>query len=244
MLRWAIVVLALANLLYFGWSQGWLGDPQQNQREPERLQGQVQPELLRLMNAPEPASVPVPSPPVTPRVATSPAVSAAESDPVPTPEPEPVTPAAPATRCWVASGFNPAQAQALRTAMASTGLPASAWRLDEVRLGGRWIVYMGRFNAEQMARKKAELRELKVDFREVNIAAGPGLALGTFSTEEAAEQGLRDLGRKGVRTARVESERGEVTSYVLRLPSVTDAQRAEVAALGPALAGKPLQSCE
>jgi hypothetical protein len=128
--------------------------------------------------------------------------------------------------------------------MESTGLPASAWRLDEVRLGGRWIVYMGRYNVEQMARKKSELRELKVDFREVNIAAGPGLALGTFSTEEAAEQGLLDLGRKGVRTARVEPERGEVTSYVLRLPAVTEAQRAEVASLGAALAGKTLNPCE
>jgi hypothetical protein len=232
MLRWAIVLLAMANLLYFGWTQGLLGDPQGNQREPERLQAQVQPQMLRLMNSPAPAT---PAPVSAQAEAGSAPASSATGD---------QAPAAPATRCWVASGFNPPQAQALRSAMESTGLPASAWRLDEVRLGGRWIVYMGRYNAEQMARKKLELRELKVEFREVNIAAGPGLALGTFSTEEAAEQGLRDLGRKGVRTARVEPERGEVSSYVLRLPAVTEAQRAEVAALGAALAGKPLQPCE
>lgn len=234
MLRWAIVLLAMANLLYFGWTQGLLGDPQGNQREPERLQAQVQPQMLRLMNSPAPAT-PAPAPVSARAEAGSAPASSATGD---------QAPAAPATRCWVASGFNPPQAQALRSAMESTGLPASAWRLDEVRLGGRWIVYMGRYNAEQMARKKLELRELKVEFREVNIAAGPGLALGTFSTEEAAEQGLRDLGRKGVRTARVEPERGEVSSYVLRLPAVTEAQRAEVAALGAALAGKPLQPCE
>jgi len=239
MLRWTIALLALANLLYFGWTQGLLGDPQQNQREPERLQAQVQPQVLRLMNGPDAAAS---APARGPAVVAPPAASAAEPSPLPIPAPP--APAGPATRCWVASGFNPAQAQTLRTAMESTGLPASAWRLDEVRLGGRWIIYMGPFSGEQLTRKKVELRELKVDFREVNIAAGPGLALGTFSTEEAAEQGLRDLGRKGVRTARVEPERGETTSFVLRLPSVTDAQRAEVAALGPALAGKALQACE
>lgn len=234
MLRWAIILLAMANLLYFGWTQGLLGDPQGKQREPERLQAQVQPQVLRLMNSPAPATT-APAPVSAQAEAGAAPASTATSD---------QAPATPATRCWVASGFNPAQAQALRPAMESTGLPASAWRLDEVRLGGRWIVYMGRYNAEQMARKKLELRELKVEFREVNIAAGPGLALGTFSSEEAAEQGLRDLGRKGVRTARVEPERGEVSSYVLRLPAVTEAQRAEVAALGAALAGKPLQACE
>jgi len=231
MLRWTLVALALANLLYFGWTQGLLGDAQRDQREPERLQAQVQPERLRLMNSPEPA------PP-----AAAPAVVSPPNKPEPAPPAQAVPP--PVTGCWLATGYTPAQAQALRTALEATGLPTTAWRLDEVRLGERWIVYMGRYNPEQMARKKSELREIKVDFREVNIAAGPGLALGTFSTEEAAEQGLRDLGRKGVRTARVEPERGEVTSYVLRLPAVTQAQRAEVAALGAALAGKTLQPCE
>lgn len=234
MLRWTIALLALANLLYFGWTQGLLGDPQGSQREPERLQAQVQPQALRLMNSP-PAAAPTPAATSSPAVVAPPAASTAPTDPAP---------AAAATRCWVAGAFNPAQAQALRTALASTGLPASAWRLDEVRLAGRWIVYMGRYNTEQMARKKSELRELKVDFREVNIAAGPGLALGTFSTEEAAQQGLQDLARKGVRTARVEPERGETAGFVLRLPAVTDTQRAEVAALGAALAGKSLQACE
>lgn len=238
MLRWTIALLALANLLYFGWTQGLLGDPQRDQREPERLQAQVQPQLLRLMNGPARSATPAPA------TAPGPTAEAPAAAPPSVDEQAAAAAPVPATRCWVASGFSPAQAEALRSALASTGLPASAWRVDEVRLGGRWIVYMGRYNAEQMARKKVELRELKVDFREVNIAAGPGLALGTFSTQEAAEQGLRDLGRKGVRTARVEPERGEVTSYVLRLPAVTEAQRAEVAALGSALAGKPLQACE
>ncbi|HMN92046.1 MAG TPA: SPOR domain-containing protein [Hydrogenophaga sp.] len=225
MLRWTIVALALANLLYYGWTQGLLGDTQGKQREPERLQAQLRPETVRLVTPP-----------------SSPPPSSNGSPSAPAPTPGSVT--EPDTRCWVASGFSTAEAETLRNALTTTGLAASAWRIEEVRVPGRWIVYMGRFNPEQVARKKVELRELKVDFREVNIAAGPGLALGTFSTEEAAEQGLRDLARKGVRTARVEAERPETVSHVLRLPAVTDAQRAEVAGLGAALAGKPLQPCE
>ena len=225
MLRWTIVALALANLLYFGWTQGWLGPTAGQQREPERLQAQIRPETVRLVVPPSnPGPVPNPSP----------------SAPAPTPPPV----IEPDTGCWVASGFSPAQAETLRNALTATGLPASAWRVEEVRVPGRWIVYMGRFNPEQMARKKVELREMRVDFREVSIAAGPGLALGTFPSEEMAEQGLRDLGRRGVRTARVEAERPESLSFSLRLPAVTDAQRAEVTALGPALAGRSLQPCE
>lgn len=231
MLRWTIVVLVLANLLYYGWTQGLLGDTQGGQREPERLQAQLRPETVRLVTGPD--SAPPPSP-TAPDAATAPQASA----------PEAATATPTQMQCWQAGGFSASEAQALRAALESTGLPASAWRLDEVRLGGRWIVYMGHYNPEQMARKKTELREIRIPFREVSIAAGPGLALGTFPTEDAAEQGLRDLGRKGVRTARVEAERAETVSYVLRLPAVTEAQRAEIAALGAALAGKPLQACE
>ncbi|MEZ5645357.1 MAG: SPOR domain-containing protein [Burkholderiaceae bacterium] len=252
MLRWAIIVLTLANLLYFGWTQGLFGDPSQDQREPERLQAQIQPDTLRLMNGPK---VPRTGTETAPQTSAQPATPSASDAPPPPPAPvtppEPVPPPPPAqpapvatTQCWQAGVFNTAQAQKLQQALTGTGLPASAWRLDEVMLSGRWIIYMGRLNPDQMARKKSELRDIKVDFREVNITAGPGLALGTFSTEEAAEQGLQDLTRKGVRTARVEPERGETLSHVLRLPAATEAQKAEVDALGKALAGRKLVACE
>jgi hypothetical protein len=96
-----------------------------------------------------------------------------------------------------------------------------------------------------MARKKTELRELKVDFREVGSPSlSPGLALGTYSSEAAAQQALQDVVRKGVRSAKVAQERIETTSVSLRLPAITDAQRAAVASLGAPLAGKKLQRCD
>ena len=245
MLRIAVWLLLIANAAYFAWTQGYLaplGLAPVEQTEPERLQAQIKPEALRLLNGPRPE---------TPLQAPAPAVSApapepATSEPVARTETAALNPPPPVavTRCWVAGGFTPPQADALRTALNASGLPRSSWQLSEARTGGRWVVYMGRYNDEQLDKKRAELRLLDVPFRTLPPPLGPGLALGTYSTEEAAQQGLKDVGKQGVRTARVVQERAEGVAWTLRLPAITDAQRDTVTGLGAAMAGKRLQSCE
>lgn len=264
MLRLVIIMLVLANAGYFAWSQGVLaplGLAPVDQSEPERLQTQIKPGSLRLLNGPkgsaptEPVAAPAP---VTSEASATESLSTATTDTTATatetastsptaavntsatpPEPPP-----PATACWAATGFTPAQADALRSALAASGVPRGSWQLTEVKLGGRWVVYMGRYNAEQLERKKTELREIGVAFRELSGPLSPGLALGTYSSEAAAEQALQDVGKKGVRTARVAQEREETSAWNLRLPEITDAQRASVTGLGAALAGKRLQRCD
>lgn len=281
MLRWVIWLLVLANAGYFAWTQGYLsplGLMPQEEREPERLQAQIQPDTLRLLNAPRSASTPTDAglnssqtpttapadsetpPTPTPSLAqeTAPAAEPAPPEPPAPPPPSPVVSAPPpappaspapvaagASACWLAGAFTAPQADTLRAALTLLDLPRGSWQLNESRSGGRWIVYMGRYdNAEQLERKKAELRELKVDFRQVSAPGlGPGLALGTYSSEAAAQQALQDAVRAGVRTARVAQERAESTSFSLRLPNATPAQRSAVAGLGAALAGKPLRPC-
>ena len=53
--RVLIALLLLANLAFFGWAQGWLdgvvGLRSTGDREPERLQRQVRPELIRILPA-------------------------------------------------------------------------------------------------------------------------------------------------------------------------------------------------
>lgn len=257
MLRLVIWLLVLANAGYFAWTQGYLaplGLAPVEQREPERLQAQLKPEALRLLNGPR-VEAPAPAPAVPPAATPAPAQTAADTaapasvetaEPARSAAPEPASPApAPAaTRCWVAGGFTPPQAEALRAALAVTGLSRSSWQLIESKTGGRWVVYMGRYNDEQLDRKRAELRLLDVPFRTLPAPLGPGLALGTYSSAEAAQQGLQDVGKKGVRTARVVQERAEGVVWTLRLPAVTDAQRDTVTGLRTAMAGKKLQPCE
>lgn len=228
MLRLVAIALLLANAVYFAWTQGFLaglGMAPVQQSEPERLNAQIEPGTLRLLNGPRAEAEDVAQ-----------TTGAAQTD----------SPAAtPATSCWQASGFTAAQADALRAALGSTGLSETLWQFSEAKSSGRWIVYMGRYNDEQMEKKKGELRELKIEFREVNLpSAGPGLALGTFSSEESVQQALKDVARKGVRTARAAVERPESVSWTLRLPAVTDEQRTAIDSLGDPLAGKKLQPCE
>lgn len=266
MLRLVIILLVLANAGYFAWTQGALAPlglaPVQH-AEPERLQAQIKPGSLRLLNGPkgsavaepvaEPVTAPAPetgeatateaTPATTDTIATSTEVSNASSTTALNTPAAPAPPPPPPTACWLATGFTPAQADTLRSALSASGLPRERWQLGEVKLGGRWVVYMGRYNDEQLERKKTELRTIGVAFRELSGPLSPGLALGTYSSEAAAQQALQDVGQKGVRTARVAQERAETSAWNLRLPAITDAQRATVAGLGAALAGKRLQRC-
>lgn len=220
MLRVVIILLLLANLGYFAWSQGrleGLGLAPQDDREPGRIAAQIRPDTLRLLNGPRTASS-----------------ASSTTDPV-----------APDAACWQASGFTSEQAKKLEAALTDMGLPEDQWSFTEVRNAGRWVVFMGRYNPEQMAKKKAELRALKIEFREVALpSTGPGLALGTFSSEEAVQQALKDVAKKGVRTARAAVERPESLSMSLRLPTITEVQRVTIDGLGTAVAGKQLQACE
>ncbi len=256
MLKWAVWLLVLGNAGYFAWSQGYLdtlGLKPAEQREPQRMAQQVRPEVLRLLNGPRAETAPV-------VVATAPAAPVAVAPPPPAPmaaepaAPAPV-PAAPPTvavaagngprACWQAGGFTDDQAELLRAELALLGVPASGFAFSEVRSGGRWIVYMGRYdNQQQVDRKKDELRALGVSYREINAPGlAPGLALGTFSTEAAAQQALQKAERDGIRTAKVAQERAESQSVTVRLPAITETQRAAIDALGDAMAGKRLQRC-
>jgi len=232
MLRALVALLLVANLAYFAWTQGHLGNlglqPQQT-GEPQRLAQQVKPEAIRLLNGPKAEA---PAPEQTPVAADTQAAAALSA-------------AAEPTACYEATGFTPAQAELLRAELRLLNWGAEAWQLTEQRSAGRWIVYMGRYeSAEQATRKKAELRALGVEYRDVNTPGlTPGLALGTYSSEEAARTALRQVEGAGVRTARVVQERPESVSHQLRLPAITEAQREQLTGLREAMAGKALQRC-
>lgn len=216
MLRLTVLFLLLANGAYFAWAQGLLaswGLAPAQQSEPHRLAQQIRPEALKILPADEARRVEVAS--VGPRVA----------------------------ECLQAGPFEDAQTAPLRASLAAW--PAGSWTLEPTVEPARWIVYMGKYpSAEAVAKKKGELRYRGVSFQAlVNPALEPGLSLGSFRSEEEANEQLNLLSQRGVRTARVVVERPEVRGQQLKFPAVDEALRSRLDELRGALAGKPLRPC-
>lgn len=233
-----MLILLLANLAFWGYTQGHLaglGWAPHDPREPQRLAQQVAPEALVVLNAAggETASSPT-------------ATQGPEPEP---PEAEPTPPALdaspplPAT-CWLATGLPPAQEVLVRAALEHMDGMNGRWNLTESLLPARWIVYLGPFpNDAALQQRRSELRRANIDHRELSLPSlSPGLALGTYSTREAAQRALADLSRQGVAGARVVQERPDTAVYTLRLEGVTDAQRRRIEAMG-ILRDRPLQRC-
>lgn len=260
MLRLAVIALLLANAGYYAWSHGLLKDlgfAPEEQSEPQRMDQQIRPEtlqILRVNSTRTPASSPGAAtgaggtgPAATPGADTpAPAAAAASSASSPSASTASSTaapaPGSDAAECLQAGIFDERQAEALRTAAAR--LPQGSWVLEPAPVGGRWMVYMGRFDdLETLDRKRAELRARKVDHDRAGGTLEYGLSLGRFSTKEAAERELANLGTKGVRTARVVQERSDAPGFTLRLPAVNDALRPQLEALRGAMAGKTLRAC-
>lgn len=274
MIRFAIVLLLLANAGYYAFSQGMLrslGWAPDNPSEPERVQQQVKPEALRILSAQEakeaqqqartvptePAPAPAPVAVTTPEPAAAAEASAdtaaqTEADkvaaksaekPADKPSDKPEKPEKPEKKeCLVAGSFDAKQVEALRLQLAK--LPEGSWRLDSSTSAGRWMVYVGKFNSQEaLDTRRDELRALDVSTDRARIASlEPGISLGRFSSEEAAERHLATVGKKGVSGAKVVVERPETVSYNLRLPKLDAATKKRVQSWH-VMDGKELRSC-
>ena len=216
MLRLLVLLLLLANAAFFAWSQGLLlawGLGPTQQAEPQRVQQQVRPETVRILPIGELRQVE--------------AVAAQAPRP-----PE----------CLQSAVLDAGQVTPLRNVLESW--PAGSWSLEPVTEPARWIIYMGKYaGVEQVARKRAELRQIGVSFEAPAPELEPGLSLGGYPTEAAANAQLATLADKGVRTARVLQERPGQQGQRLLLPAVDDTLRPRLDELRFALATKPLRPC-
>ena len=221
MLRLLVLALVLANAGYFAWTQGLLADygfAPIAQAEPQRLAQQIRPEAMRLLTT------------IDTRQLEN--TSTAAAAPAPAPE------------CLQAGLFTPEQTTTLRAGLESS-LPIGSWSLESSTEPGRWIVYMGKYaNEDALAKKRSELRGMSVPFEPlINLALGPGLSLGHFTTQAEAERELAKVATRGVRTAKVVLEQPEARGQLLKLPAVDAPLMAKLEALKPQFAGKPLRAC-
>lgn len=242
MLRGLVIALLAANAVFFAWSHGHLaafGWPADTTSEPHRLAQQIEPDAVVLLNPPTPAAPAAPEPVLAERPATPP-VAEASTAPAEPAAPSATTPTSTATACWKVDGLNAEQWAVWQGRIKDLELPSTAWSVNEEAGNGRWIVYMGRYDAAQLERKSGELTRLGLSFQE--LRGGPwafGISLGSFDSEAAAREGLTALRPKGVRTARVQPERPDLKRYNLRLTAITEAQHDAMPANG-----KRLQRCE
>ena len=255
MIRFAIVLLLLANAGYYAFSHGMLrslGWAPENPAEPERLQQQVNPEALRIMTREEmdqaqkqvQSAAPAAEAPVNPASETT-GKPAAEADKAAEKLAEKAAekPEKPEKReCLVAGSFDAKQVEALRLQLAK--LPEGSWKLDSTTSAGRWMVYVGKFSSQDaLDKRREELRALDISTDRARLASlEPGISLGRFSTEEAAERHLAAMGRKGVSGAKVVVDRPEAINYTLRLPRADAATKKRVQSWH-VMDGKDLQTC-
>ena len=263
MLRLIVLALILANGGYYAWSHGLLaayGFAPTSQSEPQRMEQQINPESLRILTPAElrqiengqplapqsaafsstPSSTPsniltsaltgTTTPQSTPPLTTATSVVAAN------------TPSAPG--CLQVGLFNEEQTVVLKERLVSV-MPPGSWQLEPVLEPARWLVYMGKYNsAESVEKKKSELRGLGVSFTPLNNPSlEPGLSIGNFSTQAAANAELARIAKKGVKTAKVLQDRTEQRGQRLKLPTVDAALRSQLDTLKPQLAGKAFQAC-
>jgi len=216
MLRFLVLLLLLANGVYFAWSQGKLpGLTPEPQTESQRLQQQLRPEALRLLSKQELRGL------------------------------EPTPMAAKPTECLQAGPFNEEQGALLQPALASA-LPADSWTLTPLVEPARWIIYLGKYaSASALAKKRAELASMNLQFEPLqNPALKPGLSLGAYETQAAASTALGALSQRGLRNAKVLQEQPETRGLMLRLSRTDDALRARLNGLKPALGDKLLVPCK
>ena len=229
MLRLLALALVLANAGFLAWSQGWLADygfAPAVQAEPQRLAQQLRPEAMRLLSAAEARQL-------------DGSASSADSGGA-----QAVAASLPATECLQAGPFTDEQASPLRARLQAS-LPTGSWSLEPGADGGRWMVYMGKYNdSDTLATKRSELRQIGVTFEVLATPAfGPGLSLGRFGSAADAETELGKLAQRGVRSARVVQERPDVRGQLLTLPAADAYLRSMLDGLKPQLAGKALVAC-
>ena len=220
MLRALVIALALANLAFWSWTQGWLdgvvGVRASGDREPERLARQMRPESVRIL----------------------PATAATSAT-----EPE-------ALACLEAGPFDAAGLAAAKAVALAAAPAANLNDVKTEQPGAWIVYMGKYADKGTLAAKEEELKRRKVAYEEVSVATppapalAPGLSLGRFDDKAAAEKALAEFTRQGVRTAKVVETAVASTSHRLRVEQADAALAARLGALNDVALGKGFTACE
>ncbi|HOZ66038.1 MAG TPA: hypothetical protein PLH13_01235 [Burkholderiaceae bacterium] len=229
MLRLIVLLLILANGLYFAWSHqifSELGWGKTQQTEPHRLQQQINPEHVQVLGMNDLRVQDKPS-----NTSTSLAATSAKA---------PVN-----AQCMQTGVYNDKQVELLRAKLSAL-MPPNSWRFDELAPQQNWLIYMGKYaNSSMFELKKAELKKMQLSFTAINEGAmALGISLGRFQNQVDANQSLNALSKRGIRTAKVVQEPITGKTYQVVFPAIGTDLIPKMNALTASFSGKSLQTCK
>lgn len=256
MLRSIVILLFLANIGYFAWSQHGLGfvglqptASQARKTNTEEVGGQVNAEKLALISPQQLTKAMVQNQEIE-KVNLDPAqapVSRSEERVQETRDSQEVPEASVQTKppavCMAVSGLNDDQLQAVKGAL--KGLPSSAWSVEESTTPGRWMIFWGSFNDDlEFAAKRSQLVAKGIGFDPVrNSQAGRGFSLGRYSSENAAQQESKRIAQQGIGNLRVIKEREDTRTYAVRFQDYENHRARIQSDLRRLLQEKSLRAC-
>jgi hypothetical protein len=243
MLRGFVAALLVANLLALAWTLGWLdalpGGGRQSEREPERIDRQVNRDAVQLI-APTAASAALQAAAAL-RTHQPPPAGAAAGDAAATGTPDAERPA-----CLEAGPFAAGEVSAAERGLRELQLPALSWVNIKSERGGAFIVYQGRFADDAaLARRRDELRRQQIGVEELRNSPDlqPGLSFGRFDSRAAADDAVAQLAQRGVRNARIVTITAPVVVTLLRVERADPALAARLSQLALPPAGSGFKPC-
>ncbi|KXB29120.1 hypothetical protein AT959_20130 [Dechloromonas denitrificans] len=209
-----VFLLVLANLLFYAFSAGYFGRPENP--DAGRLEQQVEPDKMRLVShgeAPPASKKPVEPAPVAPvDVAPAPEVA-----PVPAPAPAPAPVIEKICLRW--ESLPVADANRLSARIDEKFAGFKQVKRAVAAEGAGWWVYIPPLPGKDEAEKKAgELRQFGVTDYFIIQEAGPSrfaISLGVFSSEKGGQERLAELKAKGVRSAKLNVRPGKESLITL-----------------------------
>lgn len=225
MLKFIFCSLLVVNAALFAYGQGYLGHFSGNEREPQRLQRQLNPKQLTLISPERAHSAQA----ATAAAAATAAVNTAASADAPAAEPKPAAPLA----CLEIGSFVLADARRFeaRVAPLELGDRQSRRNLPGTEISSYIVHIPPQGSKEGADRKAAELRGLGITNYYVISDNSPlryGVSLGVFKTEGAAQNQLAMLVKQGVRSARVTPRMSGSRQLAFQFRDVTPGTRASL----------------
>lgn len=243
-----VFLLVLGNLLFYAFSTGYLGHP--DNPDAGRVDQQITPERLRVVSrgeAPSAAAKPAPAQAVEEKQEAAPARG---EEPVAKPEPERpavVDKAEAAPVCLAWSQLSLAEADRVAALMGKRFADFKLIRKIVAGESSGWWVYIPALPGKAEAEKKAgELRNLGVtDFFIVQDGLSRhAISLGIFSSEKGSNERLAELKAKGVRSAVIGPRPSKDSFIALQARGPGDRKAAVIAAVADALQKNDVLACK